>query len=333
MTTSLRERLRRWSAPQVGPALLNAGQRPPCPICNGSTASGLDWVVDPQTNEHFGIVTCSECGCGITSPAPDDLESYYGVRYYGGRHWITRRYCAWRRMRVIRQSSDGHRGGKLVDIGCGDGSFLLEARRAGWSVAGTEINARIPAPGLEIWGSIADLHAVGPFDCISLWHCLEHLRDPAASIRELVELLRPGGVLVIAVPNAGGWQARLFRRNWLHLDVPRHLHHFGLRSLERLVNQCGLEVRRIWHHEVEYDWFGWIQSALNALMPRPNILFDLLTKRPSKAGLGLTVINVVLAVLLLLPALLATIVSTWAGQGGTIILVAQHSSVHGQHPC
>jgi SAM-dependent methyltransferase len=188
---------------------------------------------------------------------------------------------------------------------------------------GTEINDRIPAPGLEIWGSIADLRRSGPFECISLWHSLEHLRDPATAIRDLVEMLRPGGVLVIAVPNAGGWQARLFGRHWLHLDAPRHLHHFGMRSLNLLISQCGLQPLRTWHHEVEYDWFGWIQSFLNVIMPRPNVLFDFLTRRPTKAAVWLTGLNVLLAVPLVIPAFIATVVSTWAREGGTIIVAAQ----------
>ena len=280
-------------------------------------------VPDPQSGDAFSIVRCLQCQLGMTLPEPEDLEPYYGERYYGGRHWITRRYCAWRRMRVIKQTTRGTTPSTLVDIGCGDGSFLLEAKQAGWTVLGTEVNDRIPSPGLEIWGSLDDLRTRAPFGCITLWHSLEHLRDPMRALADLAEMLVPGGTFVVAVPNSRGWQARLFGRHWLHLDVPRHLFHFSLPSLRAELDRAGLEVTRVWHHEVEYDWFGWIQSALNGVMPRPNILFDALTRRPRRVSRLRLAANAVLALLALIPAFGATVVSTWMGQGGTMIVAAR----------
>ena len=179
------------------------------------------------------------------------------------------------------------------------------------------------APGLEIWGSIDDLKARAPFGCITLWHSLEHLREPAEALAELARMLVPGGIFVAAVPDSGGWQARIFGRHWLHLDVPRHLHHFTYGSLREALGQAGLKVSRVWHHEVEYDWFGWIQSALNCVMPEPNILFDALTRRPRRVSRRLVAVNAALAPLLALPALPLTVVSTWSGRGGTIIMAAR----------
>jgi SAM-dependent methyltransferase len=294
-----------------------------CPACRGVLDRELSDVTDAQSGETFAVHRCSRCGLGITAPAPNDLGPYYGERYYGGRHWITRRYCAWRRMRVIAQTTRHLTPGTLVDIGCGDGSFLLEAREAGWTVLGTEVNDRIPSPGLEIWGSIDDLRGRAPFGCITLWHSLEHLRDPMRALTDLAGMLAPGGTFVVAVPDSRGWQARLFGRHWLHLDVPRHLYHFSGPSLRAALEQAGLEVVRVWHHELEYDLFGWIQSALNRAMPRPNILFDALTRRPRRVSRALVAANAALAALGLLPALAATVISTWAGRGGTLIVAAR----------
>jgi SAM-dependent methyltransferase len=294
-----------------------------CPVCGGAMRKALDGVIDPQSGEAFAVLRCPRCRLGVTVPAPEDLEPYYGERYYGGRHWITRRYCAWRRVRVIRQTTRGTSPGTLVDIGCGDGSFLLEARRAGWTVLGTEVNDRITSPGLEICGSLDDLKPRAPFGCITLWHSLEHLRNPMETIAELAGMLAPGGAFVVAVPDSGGYQARLFGRHWLHLDVPRHLYHFSLPNLRAALERNGLQVVRVRHQEVEYDWFGWIQSALNRLMPHPNILFDGLTRRPRRVSRALVAANAFLAVLGLVPALGATVASTWLGRGGTIIVAAR----------
>jgi SAM-dependent methyltransferase len=309
-------------SPEVRAAVPPAG-RMACPVCRGDMERALAGVRDPQSDEAFDVVRCSRCQLGITVPVPEDLEPYYGERYYGGRHWITRRYCAWRRMRVIKQTTRGIAPTTLVDIGCGDGSFLLEARQAGWTVLGTEVNDRIPSPGLEIWGSLDDLKARAPFGCITLWHSLEHLRRPTEALADLAEMLVAGGTLVVAVPNSRGLQARLFDRHWLHLDVPRHLYHFGVPSLRAAFEQAGLDVTRVWHHEAEYDWFGWIQSALNRIMPRPNILFDALTRRPRRVSRPLVAANAMVAGLLLIPAFVATVLSTWIGQGGTIIVAAR----------
>jgi SAM-dependent methyltransferase len=254
------------------------------------------------------------------------MAPYYGERYYGGRHWMTQRYCVWRRLRRTRQVTHGAPPGILADIGCGDGAFLLKARQAGWTVVGTEVGARVASPDLEVRSSIAELEGLGPFGCITLWHSLEHLMDPGQALADLASMLGPDGVLLVAVPDSGGWQARLFGRVWLHLDVPRHLSHFCLPSLRAALHRSGLDVVRVWHHEAEYDWFGWIQSTLNVVMPKPNILFDALTGRSRRVGRALIAANAALALFLLFPAVVATAVSGWMGRGGTLIVAAGHSA-------
>ena len=104
-------RLQVDSAPSGAPAGMT------CPVCRGAMREAIAGVRDPQSGEAFGVVRCSGCQLGVTVPAPEDLEPYYGERYYGGRHWITRRYCAWRRMRVIEQATRGTAPSTLVDIG------------------------------------------------------------------------------------------------------------------------------------------------------------------------------------------------------------------------
>jgi SAM-dependent methyltransferase len=300
--------------------------RTACPVCGGELREALAGVRDPQSGEAFAVVRCSRCQLGITVPAPKNLEPYYGERYYGGRHGITDRYCVWRRTRVIQRAARGTEPRSLADIGCGDGNFLLKARQRGWTVIGTEVNDRIPSPELEIRSSLHDLEARAPFGCITLWHSLEHLGNPTAALADLARMLAPGGTLVVAVPDSTGWQARLFNRHWLHLDVPRHLYHFSPPSLRTALHGAGLDIVRVWHHELEYDLFGWIQSALNRIMPRPNILFDALTRRPRRVSRAWVAVNALLALLGLLPAFGATVLSAFAGQGGTIVVAARRPS-------
>jgi SAM-dependent methyltransferase len=296
-----------------------------CVLCGSALREELGGVAEPETGDLFGIARCPACGLGTTIPAPVNLAPYYGERYYGGRHGITHRWCVWRRMRLVERTSNSVVPRALADVGCGDGSFLRKARGAGWTVTGTEVDSRIAAPGLEVVASLDELGPRAPFGCITLWHSLEHLRNPIETIGELAGMLAPGGALVIAVPDNGGYQARLFGRHWLHLDVPRHLYHFRLAPLRTALERAGLKVIRVEHQELEYDVFGWIQSALNRVMPQPNIHFDALTHRRRRVSRSLLALNVVLAALALLPAAAATLVSSRLGAGGTIVVAARRA--------
>jgi SAM-dependent methyltransferase len=295
-----------------------------CRICGGVLKKRFSRVLDPETLEAFAIYGCVNCGLGHTIPQPDNLERYYGTTYHGGRHGFTATYRASRRLRIIKSASSGEDGDKkLLDVGCGDGTFLLAAKADGWTVFGTEMRPQIARSlGLDVVEAIDKLPDADSFDCITLWHSLEHLRDPRTTIIRLAGLLKSEGMLVIAVPDAEGFQARVFGRNWFHLDVPRHLYHFGADSIEQLVDSAGFAVRRQWHQELEYDLLGWSQSALNVLFGAPNGFFRALTGRAgdsSQAARGMTIALGCILSGLSLPALAA---GTLFCRGGTLVTMA-----------
>lgn len=298
---------------------------PRCHLCSNPLAPGYDRVLDPQTREIFEIRQCKTCELGHTLPQPADLSPYYGPTYHGGRHSLTGSYCAARRVRIVNSLTKASiKGQRLLDVGCGDGTFLLAAERKGWKVVGTEMNPQIATEaGLEVFESLDELPDTYRFDCITMWHSLEHIRDPQSLINKLATLLTPSGVLLIAVPDAGGLQATAFKSNWFHLDVPRHLYHFTDRSLTRLLSNAGLEINRRWHQEFEYDLFGWSQSALNSVMPEPNMFFNCLTRKPVKIGKALLVANFFIGATLSALALPAVMVGTLTKRGGTLIAAAQ----------
>jgi SAM-dependent methyltransferase len=258
---------------------------PECNACKGSTRVRFETVVDPQTRETFGIAACTSCGLGETFPQPDDLGRYYGAEYHGGRHGFTATYCVKRRMRFVQHVAGAADGRSLLDVGCGDGTFLLAAQEHGWRVAGTEMNPVIArGDGLRVWEALSEAAAQAPYDCITLWHSLEHMRSPRDVVEQASALLKPGGTMLIAVPNAEGLQASVFGPKWFHLDVPRHLFHFGTRSLSQMIERAGLTVTRSFHLEIELDLFGWTQSALNSVFDEPNMFFHQLTGKPTSAG-------------------------------------------------
>jgi SAM-dependent methyltransferase len=287
----------------------------------------LEGVRDPQSLEAFDIEHCPSCGLGQTVPVPADLGAYYGPAYYGKRHSFTDRYCFARRVRLLGQAARaGGLGGpgSLLDIGCGDGSFLAAARARGWKGVGTEIGAAAEASraaGIEVRSAPRDFD--DRFDAITMWHTLEHFPDPGGIVREAREMIAPRGTFIVAVPDAGGLQASLFQEHWFHLDVPRHLFHFSRGALATLLDRSGFAIER-WHHqELELDLFGWIQSALNAVLPAPNVLFQSLTGKPTHGGPGQRAASYVLGTAIAPAAALATAVGTATRRGGTLVAVAR----------
>ena len=193
------------------------------------------------------IVACRECSHGWTVPAPSETElksAYESPAYYSKRGMVYEESAARDRASALRARFSGDR---LLDIGCGLGSMLAAARDAGFEVVGTEFSehaAHIARTkrGLDV--------RVGPFttaqfederfDLITLTHVLEHVRDPGADLVSAHSLLAPRGQLFVEVPNPAAWAAKYSTR-WKEkiYDLPLHLSHFSVESLDRVLRQAG----------------------------------------------------------------------------------------------
>jgi SAM-dependent methyltransferase len=113
---------------------------------------------------------------------------------------------------------------------------------------------------------------------VTLWHVLEHLDDPEAALARVHGWLRPGGGLLLGVPDLDSWQARMAGAHWFHLDVPRHRTHFTTRGARRLLERCGFEVAGAEHRLLEHNPFGLWQSAVNLVTPSPSWLYHALKR-------------------------------------------------------
>ena len=296
-----------------------------CPLCLVAMREKFRGVEAEETGARFGVAECPRCGLGRTRPLPDDLTPYYGASYYGGRHGLTARFCTRRRLRIVGRLAGPGAGRSLLDFGCGDGGFLLEARERGWDCRGVERDRpRAVAGDLAVVASLDDFGEGPQFDCATFWHVLEHLDDPVDMLDGLRGRMKPGGVVVAAVPNFGSWQSRATGASWLHLDLPRHLSHFTEESLARTFEAAGFQVAEVFQGELEYDVIGWSQSLLNRAFGGRNEFFKAVSGRPGRKPSALldglhVVAGLGLATLWALPAWLESRI----GRGGTLIACAR----------
>jgi 2-polyprenyl-3-methyl-5-hydroxy-6-metoxy-1,4-benzoquinol methylase len=295
-----------------------------CPLDSGTMHLARPGVIDPYTGESFAIWSCDHCGFGQTVPRPDDIGRYYAPDYHGDRHGASGGLANRRRLGFVSKTVGPADGRRLVDIGCGNGSFMEAARQRDWEVAGTELNALdARARGLRVESTIDQLEDFAPVDVATLWHSLEHIPDPPSMIRSVRSNLKPDGVIIIAVPNFASLQSRMTGSNWLHLDVPRHLNHFTKSSITVLLGAERFEIVRSWNLEFEYDIVGWSQSLLTPLTQGRTIFFDVLTHRAERFTRSVRLAN--LASGIALSAFIAPIVpfTTLAGSAATLIVAAQ----------
>jgi SAM-dependent methyltransferase len=272
-----------------------------------------------------GRVRCAGCGVANTDPWPTDAElsaAYDGWyrpasgRFSGAGDVVLRRTRGALARRLDRIAPPG----RVLDVGAGDGALLDALKARGRDALGLEREASRPditAAGLD--------EINGPWSAIVFWHSLEHLPDAGAEIDRAASLLAPGGVLVVAVPNAGSLQARLFGDRWLALDLPRHLVHLPADALVDRLRDLSLDVERVSHWRGGQVVFGWLHGLVG-LLPGDLDLYDAIrrseaqSRRRSPANRAAALAAGVLA---LPPALAGAAIEVLIGRGGTVYVEAR----------
>jgi SAM-dependent methyltransferase len=236
---------------------------PQCPVCEAVLPAPT--IVAPDrlhgTGGTHGVARCAVCGAGVTVPRVGDeqLAAFYPDEYgpYSERmsalerlaSRIIRAYQGWSAMRAAPLSALGGRpAGRGLDVGCGRGDLAATLVARGWAMTGVEPSASAcaaaAARGIDARCGTLTTVALEPasYDAVVFRHSLEHTNDPVDALRIVRAALRPGGLVLITVPNFGSWQARRFRDAWFHLDLPRHRCHFTAAALERALGAADLEV-------------------------------------------------------------------------------------------
>lgn len=307
--------------------------------CPNSCRDAPAWEL--YANEPgFRILRCPGCGLGWTDPSlgDDEIGAFYPPSWYGKNNVRFNplfetmvRLFRHRRSAVIRRRS---KPGPVLDVGCGRGLILRELKRSGYRPYGVEISEHAAWHAIHQVGAevhVGDLRGApfpeNHFEVVIFWHSLEHFREPFAALDKASRLLKPGGLLVVAVPNSESLQARLSGGNWFHLDIPRHYFHFGLQTLRRAIEERGFKIAQIDHFSFEQNPYGWLQSLYNALGFRFNFLYDFLKNSSSRMTPlrkhPFQAVGILLLLPLLLPLSLALMVyEAAAEEGGTVELYA-----------
>lgn len=209
-----------------------------------------------EKGEVWNVIRCRNCQHGIIHPAPsaDKLNEYYSEGYdpYDSDHGLTEDIDAVveaaraaGEYRYVKFSA----GMRILDVGCGGGSFLAVCRALGAEVFGVEPSedgvATCKASDIPVFhGNLTEFLKTTDqkFDLITTNHVVEHHPEPTALIREMKSLLVPNGEIYIAVPNANCFFARKLTSSWHSSDLPVHLQHFSENSLERSVKDAGLSI-------------------------------------------------------------------------------------------
>lgn len=223
------------------------------------------------SGREFDLVWDPQRCCLQTVPVPDDLEAFYQspdyISHSDGATTLMERIYQFarsrnlkRKLRLVERYFKGK--GALMDVGAGTGDFVRHAQDHGWESYGVEPNqqARELAhkKGVRVYTSLRAQNK-SSYDVVTLWHVLEHFQDLEQGIQEISEVIKPGGWLILALPNYRSMDARYYKSYWAAYDVPRHLWHLSKDSVKKIFLPKGytlVSIKPLWMDAFYISWLS-----------------------------------------------------------------------------
>lgn len=211
--------------------------------------------------DGYDIVECGACGLVYVAQnvSRETLDEYYGSAYYSGNGTAYDGYLEraesrkhhYRSMLPALKKHLANPNGKVrvLDVGCAAGYFLEVAQEAGWRAQGVELSPYMSSyardeRGLDVQtGTIEEANLpLDEFDLITMWDVIEHVQNPSQVLQRASDLLKPGGLLVLATGDVAGVTARIYGEKWNLIAPPGHLFYFSRRSLNTLLDKANLKT-------------------------------------------------------------------------------------------
>lgn len=240
--------------PQTATALISSNlEYPACPMCRSERRE-----VRFQLTGNYEVALCLDCGLSYLYPrlTEEAMQAVYrdpsyfegGESGYADTSYVEQEASLRATFKCLLRNltKRGATGGDLLEVGCGYGYLLDEARPFFQRRVGTEFSSQAAElareTGAEIFvGGVEQLHLEVRFDCVLATQVIEHVYDPLPFVRNLVRLVKPGGHMVLATPDIGGVLRKVMGRHWPSFKVPEHVVYFDFDSLESLMRQGGIE--------------------------------------------------------------------------------------------
>ncbi len=249
----------------------------------------------------FRVVRCTNCGTMQLDPVPamKDVARYYPSTYHayarydpGARKerfavWLYKLYfkpggnpllkLLFLPFKHLLRGTHVISGAKILDVGCGNGSFLSKMQAAGMDAHGVEFSPdgakEAQRRGLNVkCGTLEQQkHPSNSFDVVTLNHVFEHVPNPVGTLREIKRILKPGGRAIIAVPNARSLAAKLFGRYWAALDTPRHLSVHTPKAMRIAAKKTGLALKGVRYISFPFEFQA---SLAYVFHPRATVPLD-----------------------------------------------------------
>ncbi|MGH9341331.1 MAG: class I SAM-dependent methyltransferase [Acidobacteriota bacterium] len=310
-----------------------------CPICEYPYAELRYQLSDrffATAPDRFNLYQCRSCGLFFQrlQELPGELDRFYPPGYWwngsGRLSPLEKSYREWMirhdQLKYVLACLSGPQC-RLLDIGCGAGTFVKLAAGQGLDAFGLEQSreaAELAArelPDKIFHASEQDLiERAEKFDLITLFHCLEHLPQPLDYLKKIKELLNERGKLILQVPNVASFQARLMGPRWYGLDCPRHIFNYSAFSLMLLLGRAGYRIHNVRHFSLRDNAAALLSSLFAPLDPMSQKV-RLLRKKGKSNSPGLALKEAVYLSLLPLAQIFA-LVEAGFGRGGTVTIHA-----------
>ena len=243
-----------------------------CRICNGSELAPILSGLQTRLGEVYSLKQCKECAFISTHPLPGPkvLKQYYDQDYWQNPGGLLDTFYKLRMRGIIKAIKKRvPRNGRVLDWGAGDGSLIRLLEAEGFEGYGIDRYSTQSTNKKLINASIQDAPFQDEFfDAITCFHVLEHIDEPVLSINRAMQLLKPGGILVLEVPNIESVSFKLFKKKWYPLDIPVHINHFSQTVLQRILNKVGgNQILRVDHFSHRHSPSSVLLSFLPAISP------------------------------------------------------------------